>query len=323
MTMRGRTFHLNDCTVYELSNDILTVWCIPERGARIARLTDHRAERDWLWHPGDDLAGRLHANQPADPFDASPLVGIDECMPTVAPCTFDGRDLPDHGALWYADWEVEEFDESNGRLTTAVTLTTRPLRFRRTLQLDGETVRLRYEVTNTADQPVRAIWSLHPLLRLRDGDRIEGIAAGPARIDGVRGIPGLAADQSTTWPRPIAGVDCETLDLGPNPACLKQFVRHPGRPVHLVGRGGERLAFTALPPDRLPHLGLWITRGGWQGYHHAAIEPTNAPCDRLDQVGHEPAVEWPAGSTRQFEVALRCTATAPDGTPPRPPEPAA
>jgi hypothetical protein len=33
-----------------------------------------------------------------------------------------------------------------------------------------------------------------------------------------------------------------------------------------------------------PHItavGLWLTRGGWNGYHHIAIEPTNTPADSL------------------------------------------
>jgi hypothetical protein len=28
-------------------------------------------------------------------------------------------------------------------------------------------------------------------------------------------------------------------------------------------------------------LGIWITRGGWHGYEHAALEPTNAASDSL------------------------------------------
>ncbi|MEI9960455.1 MAG: hypothetical protein WDM76_04770 [Limisphaerales bacterium] len=28
-------------------------------------------------------------------------------------------------------------------------------------------------------------------------------------------------------------------------------------------------------------MGLWLTRGGWHGYHHFAIEPTNGHADAL------------------------------------------
>jgi hypothetical protein len=30
-------------------------------------------------------------------------------------------------------------------------------------------------------------------------------------------------------------------------------------------------------------LGLWLTRGGWHGHHHFAIEPTNAGADALTE----------------------------------------
>jgi hypothetical protein len=28
-------------------------------------------------------------------------------------------------------------------------------------------------------------------------------------------------------------------------------------------------------------LGFWLTRGGWNGYHHLAVEPTNGAPDAL------------------------------------------
>jgi hypothetical protein len=30
-----------------------------------------------------------------------------------------------------------------------------------------------------------------------------------------------------------------------------------------------------------PIFGLWLTRGGWHGHHHLALEPTNAKDDGL------------------------------------------
>ena len=43
---------------------------------------------------------------------------------------------------------------------------------------------------------------------------------------------------------------------------------------------GDRLTIR-FDPTELPALGIWITRGGWNGYHHFAIEPTHAPFDSL------------------------------------------
>jgi hypothetical protein len=54
-------------------------------------------------------------------------------------------------------------------------------------------------------------------------------------------------------------------------------------------------------------LGVWLTRGGWHGHHHLALEPTNARCDSLAQAvaeGH-PCSRVRAGGTVEWTVRLR------------------
>jgi hypothetical protein len=43
---------------------------------------------------------------------------------------------------------------------------------------------------------------------------------------------------------------------------------------------GERFDFEWKAAEN-NGLGLWLTRGGWHGHHHFAIEPTNAGADAL------------------------------------------
>ena len=43
---------------------------------------------------------------------------------------------------------------------------------------------------------------------------------------------------------------------------------------------GDRLEFKWNPAENNT-LGLWLTRGGWHGHHHFAIEPTNSADDAL------------------------------------------
>jgi hypothetical protein len=64
--------------------------------------------------------------------------------------------------------------------------------------------------------------------------------------------------------------------------CAKAFA-HPVSEGWAVVKNqgtGDRLEFIW---DSLQNnsLGLWITRGGWHGYHHFAIEPSNADHDSL------------------------------------------
>src|SRR5438445_361846 len=91
--------------VFILSNQEVELAVVPELGARIISLKDVRTGREWLWHP----AGRrkLFRNRTGDNFERSPLVGLDECLPTIAPCSWQERDLPDHGEVWAAAWSLD------------------------------------------------------------------------------------------------------------------------------------------------------------------------------------------------------------------------
>lgn len=54
--------------------------------------------------------------------------------------------------------------------------------------------------------------------------------------------------------------------------------------------------------------GVWITRGGWRGMHHWAVEPTNLPLDRLADGLLRPdlrrLVMLQPGETRTWQVTL-------------------
>ena len=107
-------------TVYTLQSDKVALAVVPELGAKIISLKDLRTQREWLWHPDDNL--ELFINQPHDVFSDSPLVGMDECLPTILPCTWRGRKMPDHGEVWNRSWEVDYDAWQLGVLKTTIKL---------------------------------------------------------------------------------------------------------------------------------------------------------------------------------------------------------
>src|ERR1700682_5913207 len=91
--------------VFILGNQEVELAVVPELGARIISLKDLRTGREWLWRPA---GGReLFRDGAGDSFENSPLAGLDECLPTIAPCCWQGRDLPDHGEVWAAAWTLD------------------------------------------------------------------------------------------------------------------------------------------------------------------------------------------------------------------------
>jgi len=245
--------------VYVLKNQDVKIAIVPELGGRIISLKNRRTGRDWMWHPPGGL--KLFRNLPGDDFSDSPLAGMDDCLPTIAPCVWQGRQLPDHGEIWSASCTVDEKAWQKGALKTSVALKISPFDFERTVELDGNEIRFNYQLRNRNSAAEYFLWAMHPLLSLRGGDQLVLPASTRALLNGANWVD--AIDSA------IPERNCSKLIAGPvTEKCCG--IRNQ--------KTGERLDFEW---DENNGLGLWLTRGGWHGYHHFAMEPTNGGADAL------------------------------------------
>ncbi|MBW8864226.1 MAG: hypothetical protein JF609_04740 [Verrucomicrobia bacterium] len=247
--------------VHVLENNEVQVAVVPELGAKIISLKNMRTGREWLWHPHNGL--RLFRNQPHDDFSKSPLAGIDECLPTIAPCVWRDHELSDHGEVWNHAWQVDADAWQSGVLSTIIRLKTSPFIFRRNIELRDNEVRLDYELANLSNKPEPFVWAMHPLLRLVAGDQLE-------LPESTRQLLG-----GEDWVRAVA-------TAVPDKDCAKIFASPVSEGWAAIKNEvlGDRLEF-AWDAGENGSLGLWLTRGGWHGHHHFAIEPTNANHDSL------------------------------------------
>lgn len=275
----------------------------PALGARILRLVDLWTGRDWLvpGEPPDAAPDGVPAWAAADvAYDGSVAFGWDECFPTVIPSP-DPADpavtLRDHGELWGRPAQVEG---SGVELTATWRGDPRPWTFRRRIRLDGPRVIAEYELENHGTAPLPVIWSMHPLLALESGARLEVeglVAVVVAYAVGLPLAPGRADWPETpgTDGRPIA------LDLVGDPSAgtaVKLFggwglygsweaSTGEGLPgvAAVVQPDGARLELSWYAPIA-PNLGIWLDSGGWPPPPAAprvqhALEPTTSPDDSL------------------------------------------
>ena len=250
-----------DFEVFSLKNEEIELAVVPELGAKIISLKNLRTGREWLWHPQGGL--KLFRNRAGDDFSESPLIGIDECLPTIAPCSWRERKLPDHGELWNLPWDVNGEAWEKGILKTCARLKVSPFQFDRTIELHGNEIRIGYELTNLCATAENFVWAIHPLLRLQPGDRLELPASTRALLNGE------------AW---VDAIDSAI----PGKNCTKSFATplREGWAAIFNQDTGDRLEFKWNPAENNT-LGLWLTRGGWHGHHHFAIEPTNSADDAL------------------------------------------
>lgn len=253
--------HEQGFDLYVLGSQDAEVVVVPELGAKVISLTNLRSGREWMWHPPGGR--KLFRNRPSDDFSASPLVGMDECLPTIAPCLWQGRQLPDHGELWNLPWQVDGFAKANGVLKTSVTMKASPFDIERTVELYENEIRFTYLLRNRSPRNEHYLWAMHPLLRLHPGDQLELPPSTRKLLQDESWLDNLATA------RPA--VDCAKLFARP---VTEGFAAIHNRDT------GDRLEF-AWSPAQNNTLGVWLNRGGWHGHEHFALEPTNSDADTL------------------------------------------
>jgi hypothetical protein len=272
--------------VHLLNSGQVEIAVVPELGAKIISLKDLRTGREWMWHPPGGL--KLFRNRSGDAFSQSPLAGADECLPTIASCSWQGRELPDHGEVWSVPWKVDSDALENGILKTSVRLEISPFDFERTIELRENEIQISYQLSNYSTMDREFLWAIHPLLRLQPGDQLELPASTRALLNGAAWIDAVAsAIPENNSAKVFAAPVTEGLAAVRNPVT------------------GDRLEFEWNPAEN-DTLGLWLTRGGWHDHHHFAIEPTNAGADALAlaaEQGHCGMVA--AGNFATWQIRLR------------------
>ena len=244
-----------------LRNCNLELAVAPALGAKIVSLKNLSSGREWLWHPASGL--KLFHNQPGDDFSLSTLVGWDECLPTIAPCTWKDRAFPDHGEAWNLAWSLDEDAWKRGVLKTSVLLPVSSFHFTRTLQLSGSSLIVEYVLENPAPVAQEFLWAAHPLLALHEGDRLDLTDETRLLLDGDSWLDSLEFKEGS-------------------PGCAKLYASPllQGHAGVFNSRTGDRLTFE-WDTAECNTLGLWLTRGGWHGHHHLALEPANGAADSL------------------------------------------
>jgi galactose mutarotase-like enzyme len=267
------------CLVH-LENEYVSISVIPELGARMVSLRDKRSGREWLWRPPGPL--KLWRNHLGDSFSKGTFVGVDECLPTIGACSWNGRELPDHGEVWSGSWELDRAAFTEGRINTTIRLPRSPLILSRDISLVGSALRMDYTLTNVGSRPEAWLWSWHPLFSIRSGDRLEL----PDEVDSLfvetARLPDAGRGEIWNWPSHADHVRLDCLELDGDHSYVKAFAgpvqSGMARLVNKQNNTRLRLRWDAAT---LPYLGIWLTRGGYNGWHHLALEPTNLQADTL------------------------------------------
>ena len=152
-----------------------------------------------------------------------------------------------------------------------------PLAFSRRISLWGDEILFDYRIENLSADQLPFLWAWHSLFSWQEGDRIHF----SDEMTNCLSPEGVVLP----WPETLPGCDLSTASFkeGVTPAA-KVFTAPLAAGKALIrAKDGTSISLT-WPATGFPHAGIWITRGFWKGLHHWAIEPTNAPVDRLSDI---------------------------------------
>ena len=222
------------------------------------------------------------------------ISGYDECFPTVWPCAYPdgkrkGNPMGDHGYLWQGPWHARIEDDC---VKMSKDIPEFECCFERTCRLDSErSLRLDYTITHDGDEPLKYIYSAHPLLAAREDTQL----VLPEEINkmfvfAAENIPGLSNRSWIDWPPP------RSVDIGLQPPFstkneseVKLYCPRlrTGRAAVHRADVGEALQFE-FDTAALPYLGVLISQGydsdeggDFEGELILALEPTTGIGDDL------------------------------------------
>ncbi|CAN5605509.1 hypothetical protein BH23CHL8_BH23CHL8_21640 [soil metagenome] len=186
-----------------LASSRVALLLVPALGGRVVSLADLGSGREWLVQGGplSEEQAREWAGEEAV-FGGQVSFGWDECLPTVAPCPDplhpEGAPLRDHGDQWGRAAESEWHAEA-AVLKTSWQRSRWRYGFSRRLSFeDPTTVRAEYSLVNASERPMPLLWSIHPVLRLEPGSRLEVPGVASARLTWSNGL-GVPSEE-VAWP---------------------------------------------------------------------------------------------------------------------------
>ena len=278
-------------TQITLDNGVTRVVVVPELGGKIISLVRVASGREYLISLpiGTDFRKASFGGIFVDYNN----VGFDECIPTIAACTyphgsFAGVQLPDHGDVWSLSWQHEVCGTS---LLLSVEGRSLPYIFSKRISLEGYSLKIEYDLHSKSVAAFDYLWSAHPLLNTEPGATIFlPLDSGSLLIDSSKGGRLGSKGESCTWPV-ATQKDGKTDDLrvmkSRGDASDKLYTPRLGKGYCglYYPSSNESIVFN-FDVTTVPYVGMWICHGGSGPFnpkepYTIAIEPCNGRPDSL------------------------------------------
>lgn len=287
-----------------LRNEFLDVTILPDLGAKIFDLIHRPTAHNFLWH-NPRIAPQpypIEAN-----FDDYWCGGWDDAFPTCEASLYRGERYPNLGELRSLPWKVEEAGANAGAFSAFGPIS--PVAAKKTVVLNARTLEMTYEIVNLGHAEIQFLWGTHPAYAIG----AETVFHIPARtgIVGVSSHPSLGlAGQRYPWPMLPSGHGVADMSVARAAAAnvnAGHYATDLAAGWYAVEdtRRGQTLLFE-FDLAVCPYLWMWLSYGGWRGYHLAVIEPwTSCPVTLSEAV--EAGTHRRLNAGGRFQTSVRAT----------------
>ncbi len=241
---------------YSLKNGYVEVYIIPELGGKISSIK---------YNDGFDpvFSKRSDYIKPNDfIFSNYDTSGIDDCIPTIDECQFNGSILPDHGEVWAKKMDVIDVDYSS--ITLKLDLTSLNITFIKKISLIDNTVRIDYRVNSQETLPY--LWAFHGLMKLEGCKKI------------IEPHKNMSIIQVDGFDMPI---DYTNINGYTDNKTYKYYYTSKIEDGTFGLEYENHILKYKFDSNTIPYVGVWITTGGFKSEKNIAIEPTNGFYDSL------------------------------------------
>lgn len=260
-----------------LENAQLRLTFLPEYGANLWSIFDKSRNCELLWHHPILLPRKVKADEV---YDDIFFGGWHELFPNDVPERSDGRELMDHGELWFSEWDlsIEQATPEQGSIlfSTNCLITPAHIQKRCILHNDQPYFDMEYLIENKGPSSFDFMFKIHAAVDISAGDQIElpvkrcvmentGL---PSRIppgetflwrqygpDGIEPDMAVVPAKSVQLAELIYGLDLEAGRCG---------LRRPGK--------GVRISWH-FDPKALPTVWTFASYGAWRGLYTLIFEP--------------------------------------------------
>lgn len=297
-----------------LENDFVKFTILPEVGGKMIELINKETGTQFLLDPQSE-GGKYEKPFYGADFDKFDTSGFDECFPNVSESIYIKENykhkivFPDHGELWSRPWDYEINDE---KIRLSIKGVRANYEFIKEIRLESNSVVINYKLKNLSSEPFFHMWAAHPLLKVKEGDRL----VFPPEIKKV--FVNWTSDEKVAkfgdilnWPELEPGVDYSIVKKRGFGKAFKVFSDKLSQ-----GYGGihypdtdEALIFE-FDTNANEYLGMWICYGGWpvdtlRRHLTVGIEPTSGRVDCLREAmkRKEAQIDGP-GEERTWKIKL-------------------